>query len=54
MSAARILVVDDELSLRRLMRLYLGKAGFAVQEASTGRRRSRRFAGATSTWPSWT
>jgi DNA-binding response OmpR family regulator len=36
MTAARILVVDDELSLRRLMRLYLGKAGFAVQEASTG------------------
>ena len=36
MTAARILVVDDELPLRRLMRLYLGKAGFAVQEASTG------------------
>lgn len=36
MNAARILVVDDELSLRRLMRLYLGKAGFAVREASTG------------------
>jgi DNA-binding response OmpR family regulator len=36
MNAARILVVDDELSLRRLMRRYLGKAGFAVQEASTG------------------
>jgi len=36
MNAGRILVVDDELSLRRLMRLYLGKAGFAVQEASTG------------------
>jgi DNA-binding response OmpR family regulator len=36
MNAARILVVDDELPLRRLMRLYLGKAGFAVQEASTG------------------
>jgi DNA-binding response OmpR family regulator len=36
MHAARILVVDDELSLRRLMRLYLGKAGFAVQEATTG------------------
>lgn len=35
MNAARILVVDDELSLRRLMRLYLGKAGFAVREAST-------------------
>jgi DNA-binding response OmpR family regulator len=37
MSAERILVVDDELSLRRLLRLYLTKAGFAVEEASTGR-----------------
>ena len=36
MNAARILVVDDELSLRRLMRLYLTKAGFTVVEASTG------------------
>ena len=36
MNTARILVVDDELSLRRLMRLYLTKAGFAVEEASTG------------------
>lgn len=36
MNTARILVVDDELSLRRLMRLYLTKAGFAVVEASTG------------------
>ena len=36
MSAARILIVDDELSLRRLMRLYLTKAGFTVAEASTG------------------
>lgn len=36
MNAARILIVDDELSLRRLMRLYLMKAGFAVEEASTG------------------
>ena len=35
MNAARILIVDDELSLRRLMRLYLMKAGFAVEEAST-------------------
>jgi len=36
MNAARVLVVDDELSLRRLMRLYLTKAGFTVAEASTG------------------
>lgn len=36
MNAARILVVDDELSLRRLMRLYLTRAGFTVEEASTG------------------
>ena len=33
----RILVIDDELSLRRLLRLYLTKAGFAVDEAGTGR-----------------
>jgi len=36
MNTVRILVVDDELSLRRLMRLYLTKAGFAVEEASRG------------------
>jgi len=36
MGVARILIVDDELSLRRLMRLYLTKAGFTVAEASTG------------------
>ena len=36
MNAARILIVDDELSLRRQMRLYLVKAGFTVEEASTG------------------
>jgi len=36
MNAARVLVVDDELSLRRLLRLYLSKAGFTVEEASTG------------------
>lgn len=36
MSEATILVVDDELALRRLMRLYLTKAGFRVREARTG------------------
>jgi DNA-binding response OmpR family regulator len=36
MSAGRILVVDDEMSLRRLLRLYLTKAGFTVEEAGTG------------------
>ena len=36
MNAGRVLVVDDELSIRRLMRLYLTKAGFTVEEASTG------------------
>jgi DNA-binding response OmpR family regulator len=34
MNAGRVLVVDDELSIRRLMRLYLTKAGFTVEEAS--------------------
>jgi two-component system response regulator VanR len=37
MNAARILVVEDELSMRRLLRLYLTKAGFTVTEAATGR-----------------
>jgi DNA-binding response OmpR family regulator len=33
---SRILVVDDELALRRLLRAYLAKEGFEVLEAATG------------------
>jgi DNA-binding response OmpR family regulator len=33
---ARVLVVDDEKPLRRLLRLYLSKEGFAVTEAEDG------------------
>lgn len=36
MSAGNILVVDDESSIRRLVRLYLAKAGFTVSEAGNG------------------
>ena len=36
-NTARVLVVEDELSMRRLLRLYLSKAGFTVEEAATGR-----------------
>jgi len=36
-NAARVLIVEDELSMRRLLRLYLSKAGFSVEEAATGR-----------------
>ena len=53
MNAARILVVDDELALRRLMRLYLTKAGFTVEEASTGPKPWRYCGAAVSIWPSW-
>ncbi|MDX6515200.1 MAG: two-component system, OmpR family, response regulator MtrA [Gaiellaceae bacterium] len=35
-SGARVLVVDDEYSLRRLLRTYLEKEGFAVVEAENG------------------
>jgi DNA-binding response OmpR family regulator len=35
-SAGRILVVDDERSLRHLLRAYLTKEGFEVIEAATG------------------
>ena len=33
---ARVLVVDDEIGVRRLLRLHLAKEGFTVIEASTG------------------
>jgi len=36
MSAARVLVVDDEHSLRGLLRLYLEKEGYEVIEADDG------------------
>ncbi|MBV9605770.1 MAG: response regulator transcription factor [Solirubrobacterales bacterium] len=35
-SAARVLVVDDEHALRRLLRLYLEKEGYEVLEADDG------------------
>jgi DNA-binding response OmpR family regulator len=35
-AAARVLVVDDEKALRRLLRLYLTKQGFEVAEAENG------------------
>jgi DNA-binding response OmpR family regulator len=35
-SAARVLVVDDEQALRRLLRLYLEKEGYEVVEADDG------------------
>lgn len=35
-SGARVLVVDDEYPLRRLLRTYLEKDGFAVVEADNG------------------
>jgi two-component system, OmpR family, response regulator ResD len=34
--AARVLVVDDEHALRRLLRLYLEKEGYEVVEADDG------------------
>lgn len=35
-SGARVLVVDDEHALRRLLRLYLEREGYAVLEAADG------------------
>jgi DNA-binding response OmpR family regulator len=37
MAGERVLVVDDELPLRRLLRLHLAKEGYTVLEAATGR-----------------
>lgn len=36
MAGERVLVVDDELALRRLLRLHLSKEGYDVVEARTG------------------
>lgn len=37
MSKAQILIVDDEWNMRNLLRIYLTKGGFEVQEAASGR-----------------
>jgi two-component system response regulator ResD len=36
MKPCRILVVDDENGLRRLLNFWLGRAGFAVEQAEDG------------------
>ena len=36
MSAGRILIVDDEPQLRRIMRATLTSAGYEVDDAKTG------------------
>lgn len=41
-----ILVIDDELQIRKLLRLFLEKNGFLVFEAETGAEGLRQFAGA--------
>lgn len=44
--AVRILVVDDEPAMRRLLRTGLGSQGFVVEEAATGAEAERRRGGA--------
>lgn len=36
MNQGHILVVDDELNMRNLLRIYLSKEGFEVTEAKDG------------------
>ena len=40
-----VLVIDDEVQIRRLLRLYLEKSGFLVFEADSGAEGLRQFAG---------
>ncbi|WP_029458065.1 response regulator transcription factor [Solidesulfovibrio alcoholivorans] len=40
-----VLVVDDDPSIRALIRLYLEGGGYAVLEAGDGRQAMKRFAG---------
>ena len=39
----RVLVVEDELSARELLRLHLDLAGFEIQESADGRDALRRL-----------
>src|SRR5712672_1626312 len=41
---ARILLVDDEANLRMLFKIYLGKLGHAIDEASDGTEALRKLA----------
>lgn len=43
--AERILVVEDEVALRRLLRLHLAREGFAILEAGTLAEARERLAG---------
>jgi DNA-binding response OmpR family regulator len=40
--APRVLIVEDELSIRELLRFHLGLAGFQVEEVGDGRRALER------------
>ena len=43
MDALKILVVDDELRIRKLLKDFLGKAGYVIIEAADGEEALEKF-----------
>ena len=50
MSAGRILVVDDDPQIRRVMRVTLIAQGFEVSDARSGEEALETLRGRASTW----
>ena len=50
----RILVVDDDKSIVKVLRGYLEQSGYQVLSASTAKRRCTCCAANAPTWSSWT
>ena len=54
MSGAKVLVVDDEPQIRRMMRATLTSNGYQVDEARTGEEALENSAHFCRTWFCWT
>ena len=54
MSAGRILVVDDEPQIRRIMRTALTTAGYEVDDAKTGEEALGKVRDYRPDWCFWT
>jgi len=54
MSSGRILVIDDEPQIRRVMRVTLSGAGYMVDDARSGEEGLEKLREGASTWCCWT
>jgi len=54
MRSVRILVVDDDPQIRRVMKAALAKQGYIIGDAEVGKPRLRNCVTSATTWLSWT